>query len=277
MSVAVFATVLVAAILHATWNAIVKRGGSTLLTTVLVTASAALIAAAGLPFLSGPHLASWPFIAASTIFQIAYFVLVAQTYRVADMSLTYPLMRGTAPLLVAVASFAFVGEPLSRSAWLGVGIICAGILSMASAARSASKAGVTMALCNAIVIAGYTLIDGVGVRRSGAPASYTLWIFLLTGIVLAGWALSTQRRTFLYYSARNWTLGLVGGAGTIGSYGLALWAMTVAPVAVVAALRETSILFGVAISALFLREQVGRAKIIGVCVIAAGAAALRLA
>ncbi|WP_206243876.1 EamA family transporter [Novosphingobium terrae] len=277
MSLTVFAIVLLGAILHASWNAIVKRGGDTLLTTILVTASAALIAAAALPFLPPPARASWPFIAASTILQIGYFVLVARTYRIADMSLAYPLMRGTAPLLVALASLTLMGEPLSRAAWLGVAIICMGILSMARAARHASRAGIVMALGNAIVIAGYTLIDAIGVRRSGAPPAYTLWIFLLTGMVLAGWALTMQRRNLLYYARQNWALGLVGGVGTAGSYGLALWAMTVAPVAVVAALRETSILFGVAIAALLLREHVSRAKLIGVGIIALGAAVLRLA
>lgn len=276
MSITVFSIVLLAAALHATWNAIVKGAGDALLTTILVTTSATLIAVAGLPFLPRPLPASWPFIVASTVFQIAYFVLVARTYRVADMSLAYPLMRGTAPLLVALASLALMGEVLSRSAWLGVGAICVGILSMAGAARQASNAGVALSLGNAIVIAAYTLIDGIGVRLSGAPSSYTLWIFLLTGLMLGGWALATRHRAFLQYSRQNWLIGLVGGAGTIGSYGLALWAMTVAPVAAVAALRETSILFGVAIAALFLRERVDKAKVVGVFIIAMGAAALRL-
>lgn len=277
MTLTVFAIVLLAAALHATWNAIVKRGGSTLLTTVLVTASAALIAMVGLPFLSAPLRASWPFIAASTACQIAYFVLVARAYRISDMSLAYPLMRGTAPLLVALASVALLGEPLSEAAWIGVAVICTGVLSMAGAARhDTNKAGITLALGNAVVIACYTLIDGIGVRRSGAPAAYTLWIFLLTGIALTVWALITERRTFGRYIRGNWMLGLVGGVGTISSYGLALWAMTVAPVAVVAALRETSILFGTAISAFVLHERIGKARLVGVCIIAAGAAALRL-
>ena len=272
----VFAILLIAAVLHASWNAIVKRAGDTLLTTMLVTTSAALIAVVGLPFLPRPSPASWPFIATSTVFQTVYYVLVARTYRVADMSLAYPLMRGTAPLLVALISLVLMGEPLSRTAWLGIGIICIGILSMAGAARQTSKAGVALSLGNAIVIAGYTLIDGIGVRCSGAPSSYTLWIFLLTGVVLGGGTLIARCRTFLHYGRQNWPLGLVGGAGTVGSYGLALWAMTVSPVAVVAAMRETSILFGVAIATLFLREKVGTAKIVGVCIIAIGAATLRL-
>jgi drug/metabolite transporter (DMT)-like permease len=213
------------------------------------------------------------------LFQIAYFVLVARAYRLADMSLTYPVMRGTAPLLVALASVTWLGEALSPFAWLGLGLICAGILSMAVAVArdGANKAGVVLALCNSVVISGYTLIDGIGVRRSRAPAAYTLWIFLLTGVVLSIWASSGPRDAFREYIRRNWHLGLIGGAGAIGSYGLALWAMTVAPLAVVAALRETSILFGTAISILLLHERVGRTRFIGVCVIAAGAILLRLA
>lgn len=277
MTLTVFAIVLLAAALHASWNAIVKRGGSTLLTTVLVTGAAALVAMIGLPFLPAPLRASWPFIAGSTACQIAYFVLVARAYRISDMSLAYPLMRGTAPLLVATASVALFGEPLSATAWIGVAIICAGVLSMAGGARhETNKAGIALALGNAVVIACYTLIDGVGVRRSGAPAAYTLWIFLLTGVALTAWALIAERRAFGRYICGNWMLGLVGGVGTISSYGLALWAMTVAPVAVVAALRETSILFGTAISAFVLNERIGRARLVGVCIIAVGAAALRL-
>jgi len=277
MGISVFAIVLVAAALHASWNAIVKGGGDTLLTTVLVTGAAALFAVVSLPLLPPPARASWAFIAASALLQIVYFVLVARAYRVADMSLTYPLMRGTAPVLVAIASVMWLSEPLSARAWLGLGVICAGILGMTGAVPRNAKAGIGLALGNAIVIAGYTLIDGIGVRRSGAPAAYTLWIFLLSGVALSSWAWLRQRAVLQGYIRRNWHLGLVGGAGTIGSYGLALWAMTVTPVAIVAALRETSILFGTAISALLLHERVGRARIAGVCVIVVGAILLRLA
>jgi len=278
MEMSVFAVVLFAALLHAGWNAIVKGAGSPLFTTVLVTASAAAIAALSLPFLPRPAPESWPFIASSTLFQIGYFVLVARAYHIADMSLTYPLMRGTAPLLVAVACVAWLGDFLSAHAWLGIGVICAGVLGMTGAiTRGSNRAGVLLALGNAVVIAGYTLIDGVGVRRSGAPAAYTLWIFLLTGVALAAWALAVRRDAFRGYIRRNWRSGLIGGVGTLGSYGLALWAMTIAPVALVATLRETSILFATAISALVLHERVGRARILCVCIIASGAVLLRSA
>jgi multidrug transporter EmrE-like cation transporter len=172
MPLTVFAFVLCAAALHAAWNAVVKRGGDKLLTTVLVTASAALIALAALPWLSAPAPASWPYIAASALLQVVYFVLVARAYQVADMSLAYPLMRGSAPLLVALASVLWLGEPLSPLAWLGLSVICAGMLSMAAGARGGVGAeGITVALLNAVVIAAYTLIDGLGVRGWGAPAA----------------------------------------------------------------------------------------------------------
>ena len=278
MAVGVFAIVLFAAALHASWNAIVKGGSDKLLTTVLVTTSATLIGVLTLPWLPQPAAVSWPFIFASSFFQVAYFMLLARTYQVADMSQTYPLMRGTAPLLVAIVSALALGARLTATMWIGVGIICLGILGMATGNRRGNRLGVTFALLNAVVIAGYTLIDGLGVRRSGAPAAYTLWIFVVTGVPLAAWALRRRGSSHLAdYVRRNWRFGLIGGVGTLASYGLALWAMTVAPIAVVAALRETSILFGVIISGLLLKEHVGLARLAAACTIAVGAAVLRLA
>lgn len=276
MSVAVFAIILLGAALHATWNAVVKGGGDKLLTTCMITSFASLIALAIVPFLELPARESWPFIGASVILQVLYFVLVASTYRIADMSQTYPIMRGTAPLLVAASSVFLLSESLPPFAWVGIAVISLGILSMAVAPSAGQKKGLILALINAAVIASYTLIDGLGVRKSGAPAAYTLWIFLLTGIPLATWAIATRRHEFQRYLVRHWRPGIVGGVGTIASYGLALWAMTAAPIATVSALRETSILFGVVISALILKEHLTRVRIVAACIIAAGAMVLRL-
>src|SRR5580658_9616824 len=216
MPLMVFAIVMSAALLHATWNAIVKSAGDKFLTTIMVTAAAAGISAVLLPFLTAPAPASWPYAACSALLQIAYFLLLARTYQVADMSQTYPLMRGTAPLLVALVSVLALGAHLAATMWVGVGIICLGILGMAAGGRRESRKGVAFALANAVVIAGYTLIDGLGVRRSGAPAAYTLWIFLVSGVPLAGWALRTRRRTALAeYVRRNWHVGLIGGVGSL--------------------------------------------------------------
>lgn len=275
MTLATFLIILFAAVLHASWNAVVKGGSDKSMTTVLVAGSGALIAAVLLPILPAPARPSWPFIMASTVFQIVYFVLIAMTYRVADMSQAYPLMRGTAPLLVGVMSAA-VGTQLTRSAWAGILVICLGIVSMAAGRRPGQARGIWLALSNAMIIAGYTLIDGAGVRRSNAPAAYTLWIYLLTGTPLAVGMLATRWRPFRRYAAIHWRLGMLGGFGAVMSYGLALWAMTMAPVAVVAALRETSILFGAAIAGFILKERLGPPRIAGACIIAVGAVILRL-
>jgi len=276
MSFAVFSIILLAAALHATWNAIVKGGADTLMTTALVVGSAALIAISCLPFLPSPSRASWHFLAASTVFQVCYYGLIARTYRIADMSQAYPLMRGTAPLLVAIASVACLDQRLAPRAWIGIAAICGGIINMASHWRPGQGRGIGLALMNAVFIAGYTLIDGAGVRRSGNPAAYTLWLSLLTGVPFAVAVLTVRRSAFRAYVAQHWRAGLMGGFGTIASYGLALWAMTLAPVAIVAALRETSILFGTAISACVLKERLSRARVVGACIIAAGAVVLRL-
>jgi drug/metabolite transporter (DMT)-like permease len=277
MPLLVFAVILSAALLHATWNAIVKSGSNKFLTTIMVTTAAAAVSAVLLPFLPPPAPASWQFAACSALLQIAYFLLVARAYEVADMSQTYPLMRGAAPLIVSFATAFMMGDPLSRLAWIGVVGISVGIFSMVVGVELTHRRGNLLSLLNAFVIAGYTLVDGVGVRRSGSPAAYTLWVFLLTGVPLAVWALTSRRIGFGPYLARYWRLGVVGGIGATTSYGLALWAMTVAPVAVVAALRETSILFGTLIAGVVLKEHLGTRRIVAACVIALSAAVLRLA
>lgn len=277
MTGTVFGILLVAALLHATWNGIVKGADDKVLTTILVTTSAALIGAVTLPFLRQPDRLSWPFILASAVCQVGYLTLLARVYAAADMSVAYPLMRGTAPLLVALAGALRIGESLSATACLGVGVMCCGVLAMAAGSRGGGGRGIGLALLNAVVIAGYTLVDGFGARRSGAPIAYTLWGFLLTGLPLAGWAVAARRGAFVHTIRRHGHLGLFGGVGTVLSYGAALWAMTVAPIAVVAALRETSILFGIAISGLALGERISPARVAAAVLIALGAGTLRLA
>jgi len=233
--------------------------------------------ALALPFLPLPAAQSWPYIAGSVALQFIYYTLLVRAYAAGDMSHTYPIMRGGAPLIVAALSASLVGEPLTAARWLGVGLICSGVLGLAihrSASLTPHHAATGYALANAAAIAAYTLVDGIGVRKSQAPASYTLWLFLLIGAVRLSWTLLLRRRELLAYLRRYWPQGLAGGVGTVSSYGLALWAMTIAPVALVAALRETSILFAAVISALVLKERVTPMRIASAVLIAAGAATL---
>jgi drug/metabolite transporter (DMT)-like permease len=278
MSAGVMLLVLLGAALHAAWNALVKSGADKLLDTALVVAGSAAIAALALPFLPQPAMASWPMLAATAVIHLVYFALVAAAYRAGDMSLAYPLMRGTPPLAVALLAALLLGEHLSPLAWFGIAVICAGILAMAIR-RGARAHGRTigLALCNAAVIATYTLVDGLGARASGAPVAYTLWAFLLTALLFLPYAAWRRPGMLARHLRTRWRIGLGAGACTLGSYALALWAMTQAPIAAVAALRETSILFGVALAALLLRERPTPPRLAGAALIAAGAAALRLA
>ncbi|RYE09052.1 MAG: EamA family transporter [Hyphomicrobiales bacterium] len=276
MTFAVFGIVLFAAALHAVWNAIVKAGSDTLLTTILVAASAALVGIVTLPFLPPVAPAAWPYLAISAVLEIAYYALIAGAYRQADMSRAYPVMRGTPPLIVALVSSLALGMHLSPIGWAGVLLVSLGLLSLTLIGRTAEPQRLGLAMINALVIASYTLVDGFGVRASGAPVTYTMWIFVLTGVPLALWAL-LRRPDIIGYARSNWALGVAGGFGTLISYGLVLWAMTEAPIPIVAALRETSILFGTAIAAFVLRERVTTARVAAVLVIAAGAVVLKLA
>ena len=273
MSLGIFCAVLFAALLHASWNAIVKLGGDKLLTTILVTGWAAVLSAIALPWLPTPATDSWPWLAASALLQTGYYLLVARAYQHADMSLSYPLMRGCAPLLVAVAGTCLFDEHLSASAWAGIALISGGILCMAGSSIS----NLRLPLCIALVIATYTLVDAQGARLSGNALSYTLWLFLLSGLPLPIWASFARRQQLQGYLRGNWQRGLVGGFGTTASYAIALWAMTRAPVAVIAALRETSILFALLISALLLKEHISRRRLLAALLIIAGVVLLRLA
>ena len=277
MNTFIFGIVLFAAFLHAAWNAIVKGGKNTILTTVLVAAFGTLIAALVLPFTIQPARESWRFIMISVALQVIYFALIGYIYRVSEMSQTYPLMRGTAPLLVALLGIVLIGEKVAVQAWIGIFLICGGILSMVVKHGKCSTKGMWLALLNALIIAGYTIVDGIGVRLSHAPIGYILWIMVWQGIILVGWRFIVNYIDFINYAKVYWRLGVIGGIGMMVSYGLALWAMTFLPVVMVAALRETSILFAMVLSAIFLKETIAITKGIGACLIVAGVIALRLA
>jgi drug/metabolite transporter (DMT)-like permease len=287
MSTIVLVAVLASALLHVAWNTMVKTATDGSLATALIALGGGVVCALALPFLPPIQGDAWLFVAGSVVAQSIYYPLVAATYRAGDMSQTYPLMRGTAPLLVAVASGPVVHERLEPGQWLGVALICAGVWAIGIAGTGPPPGGKTrrrlrldrstaLALLTACVIAVYTLIDGHGSRISGAPVTYTAWIFLVTAIPMVAIA-AVRRPAALRAGLRTqWWLGLMGGSATVGAYGLALWAMTRAPIATVAALRETSIIFATLIGAIALKETLPRARIVGTGVIVAGVIALRL-
>jgi drug/metabolite transporter (DMT)-like permease len=278
MPIEVMLPVLFGAALHAVWNALVKSGSDKLLDTALMVAFSALLSASALPFLAQPLAASWPMLGASAVIHLAYFSLVAAAYRAGDMSLAYPIMRGAPPLLVAVLAALFLGEALRPFGWLGVALVSGGIIALALRRGAVpQRLAAALALTNALVIVAYTIVDGLGARASGTPVAYALWTFVLSAVLFLPVAALQRPGRLLPHLLLRWRLGLGAGLCTVGSYALSLWAMTQAPIAAVAALRETSILFGVGIAALLLRETPTRARLGGAALIAAGAAALRLA
>ena len=278
MSADVIALVLFGALLHATWNAIVKAGSDKSIGAAMVSAGGALTALPFLPFLPLPAVEAVPFILASAILQFLYFQLVAGAYRAGDIGLVYPLMRGVAPLLIAATSGFVIGERLTTGALVGVLTISAGIMTMAFEARRGGRTAILLALANAAVIATYTYVDGLGARLAGNAISYTLWMSLLPPVLLFAWAFHRRGTApVLAYVRREWMRGWFGGAGSLASYGVALYAMTQAPVATVAALRETSILFALLISIFVLKEKASPWRIAAGAIIAAGALILKLA
>jgi len=279
LSVEVLLAVLLGAALHASWNALVKSGSDPFLDTVLVTTGIAGVTAAALMFLPLPHPDSWGCLAASVLIHQAYFGLLVLAYRGGELSLVYPVMRGTAPAFIALAALAVLGEQPSPGAWAGIMLVCGGVWLLA--ADTASSKGfqlvpVAFALLNAGVIAGGTLVDGFGARRSGNAFSYTGWSLLATGVTIFAGSIAWRRGPVIRHIRNRWKIGVVGGACTFASYSLALWAMTHAPIALVAALRETSIVF-TGIAALFiLKERFSPLRYVSIAVVTAGAVAIKV-
>ena len=271
--------VLGAGFLHAGWNALLKSapGGDPLLDTAAVAAGSAICGLAIIPMVALPDAAAWKFAAASALVHFAYYVTLAQAYRTGDLSFAYPLMRGVAPLIVTILGIVFLGERPAATTLAGIAMISLGILVIAWYAggrHTAAAAG--WALGNAVIIAFYTLVDGAGARASGNAAAYVCWLTFLEGLPYLAWIRATRGAPAFAYIAKRWRRGIAGGAASLAAYGIALWAMTRAPVAVVAALREVSVLFAAAIGALVLKEGFGWRRMAGAAAVVAGVAALRM-
>ncbi|MGD0503787.1 MAG: DMT family transporter [Steroidobacteraceae bacterium] len=271
MSIEVLLVVLLGALLHASWNMLVKARPDKHVATAVLYSSSGLIAAAVLPLLPSPDAASWPYLAVSTVLELLYGIVLATAYRVSDLSHAYPLMRGTAPLLVAAASSALLGERLSGAVWLGIALLSCALISLVFEGRSRRQpsSATALALLNAVLIAAYTMVDGVGARRSGHPVAYGLWLFTLIGVPWFIWAAVAHRRDGWAKIRSGIPIGVLCGAFSLASYVLALWAMTRAPIASVAAVRETSIVFGTLLGAFVLHEHVTWIRASAACVIAA--------
>ena len=283
LTLGVTLAVLAAGFLHAGWNALLKSstGGDVLLDTAAVVAGSSLCALALLAFVPFPDRTAWPFIAASTAIHFGYYLTLVQAYRIGDLSFAYPLMRGSAPLIVTVLGSIFLRELPSAQMTAGILLISLGIVSIAfvqrrGAHRRHPAAAAYWAFANAAIIAAYTLVDGAGARASGNALAYVCWLIAVEGIPFLVWVAMRRRATALSYLRASWRTGLGGGACSLLAYGIVLWAMTRAPIAAVAALRETSVLFAALIGSLWLKEGFGWRRVAGAASVVAGIAALKL-
>jgi drug/metabolite transporter (DMT)-like permease len=274
ISAGVTLAVLGAALLHASWNVLVKSGADKELETINIALGSGLVALVLAFFLPAPAAASWPWLAGSALVHILYFVFLAGAYRWGELSYTYPVMRGGGPMIVALVGAVALGEVLPTAQTLGVAAICAGILGFASGRHD--RRATAFAVANAVVIGAYTLIDAQGARLSGAPLSYTLWFFAANGVVILAYGLARRGPAVGIYFMKNWNKAMLGGACAVGAYGIALWAMTRAPVALVAVLRETSVVFAAVIAYFVLGEKLTRRRIVSTGAVLLGLIALKI-
>ncbi|MEV7678183.1 DMT family transporter [Streptomyces sp. NPDC088341] len=296
MTPLVAAAVLVAALTHAAWNAIAHTIKDQLVAFTLIGGGAAAIGAVIACFAPLPHRAAWPYMIVSALLHIGYQALLMRSFSLGDFGQMYPIARGTAPLVVTVLAVVFVGESLDTWQATGVAVASAGLLGVAlwgirgsgrrgtrgtadttGTAGTAGTAGNTgtagttghgphwaallAAVATGLSIAAYTVVDGLGVRNSGSPIGYIAWLMILEGALIPAYALRTRRARLLPQLRPHAFLGLLGAALSMVAYGLVLWAQTRAPLAPIAALRESSIIVGAAIGALFFKERFGTPRI----------------
>jgi len=280
MENAVFVAVLFAAACHAGWNALIKVGLDPLSTTTLISIGSGVVALVLLPAVGMPAWAAWPWLIASVAIHLIYFASLIESYRTGDLGQVYPIARGSAPLMTAASTTIFVGEKLSLIGWLGILALVAGVLLLSTrggrALAKIDRRAIGFALFTAITICAYSVVDGVGARLSANPNAYSLWLFVGIAVVMLPYAIYREGPDVIPAMQRYWRRGFAGGALQVLSYGIAIWAMTAAPIAIVATLRETSVLFGAVIAVVVLKEPLRLVRIGAACLIVCGLVLIRL-
>lgn len=278
MSTLVIFVVLGSAMLHAVWNAIIKGGADKLIETSMKAGGGGVVVLFVLPFLPLPLPESRIFLAATMCIHLFYYLFIAYAYKGADLSYAYTIMRGSSPLFTALVAVFFLHDALAPGGWAGVIMLSSGVLILAvDAVRRGgfSVSATLLALGNAFVIMGYTLVDGTGVRLSGNSVSYVCWAFFINAFPITAYTVIARRGEYFRYVRKRWPYGIFGGTCSLLAYGLALWGMTRAPISSVAALRETSVVFGMLFAVLFLKEKLTPARIAAVALVLGGAAVMR--
>ncbi|MBT3658664.1 MAG: EamA family transporter [Rhodospirillaceae bacterium] len=266
------AAVLFAALLHAGWNALVKIGGDGLVTIFLFKTLSAPVGAILLIFTGLPDTASMPYAFASGVILLFYCMFLGHAYQNADFSMVYPVARGVAPPAVAVLAMVLVGETLESSVFIGTAIVSIGILLLTYARQidRSVMAGLASAVGVGVTIAAYTLVDGIGARYSGDPIAYIAFLNLATYLPLGAYVMARRRAVAVNLVRREWRRGLIGGCIMFMAYGIVIFAMTRAPMGMVSALRETSVIIAAVIGTWMMKEPFGPRRFAAACVVTIG-------
>ena len=271
--------VLLAALLHASWNAMAKSGGEPQFSIASYRLISAICCLPLLFVFPIPLAESWPMLIASVAIHTAYYVTLAKSYRVGDLSQMYPLFRGLAPVLVVIGAAAFAGEVLSLGSMLGIGLVSLGLMSITFSGGKLGKmspVALRWGLATSVLIAAYTIADGVGVRLAGDPFSYIIWLFLVEPVPIGIWLLATDRQGwFSYMSSKPFKVS-AGALAAASAYGMVIYAMSVAPMGLVSSLRETSVIFAALIGTLLFREPFGRQRIVAAILVCFGVVLIKL-
>src|SRR5436190_20512481 len=278
----VVALLLAAALMHATWNALLKADRSDRLATFgVIMTTGTVMGLVAVPFLPMIEFAAWKFLATSVIVHVAYYTFLLKAYSYGDLSHTYPIARGMGPLLVAMVSGRLIGEHLRAQDIVGVVLLSAGLIALAIPLRavvpkpgSRHELATLFAVLTGVTIAAYIIADGLGVRAAGPSfehrLAYIAWLCVLEGPWLLVLAIMLRPATVWSHLRRYWWRGAIGGVIANTGYGIAIYALVLGPMAHVAALRETSVLFGALIGTLLLGEPFGGRRVIAAAVIVSG-------
>ncbi|MFC3630458.1 hypothetical protein ACFOM8_13495 [Paracoccus angustae] len=277
MSLTALSLVLLAAILHAGWNALVKAVDDRAGILAAVSAAHAVLGLCLIALAPAPAMASWPSIAISTGLHYGYYVLLFQAYRHGDLSQVYPISRGLAPALVALSAVLLIHEAMTPMGWFGLACVSlgVGILAVQRGAVHASGQAVGIAICLGLLIAAYSVADGIGVRLSDSVFGYMGWLFLLEFPVPLSIAIA-RRRHGGGFGGRMLMLGALGGIASVSAYGIVLYVKTIAPLGAVSAVRESSVIFAALLGILVFGERPVGARLVASAVVAAGVVALAL-
>ncbi len=279
MTAGVFAMVFGAAVLHAAWNTMVKVNADRLVMIAIMMMSQVAVGILVVPFVASPTLESWPYLGASCVLNTSYCLFLIKAYRYGDLSHVYPLSRGCAPLIVAVISVAVVGETMTRQAGFSVVVIALGIMSLTlTRGREGFREpkAILYAVGTGVFIAGYTVVDGLGARLAESAESYTFWSHLLNGIPISLVALYLRRGQVRASLGKCWKVGVLGGLISLLAYWIVTWAMTQAPLALVSAVRESSMVFAVLFGVFFLKERLDLARLASIGITLIGTAMLKI-